>query len=306
MALETAKAQVILRTLTAKFDNKLMAAKPFWPTLCLDATSDGYDEQYGFLGGMPGMREFLGSRIFKEFRAANYTIVNKLWENSALLEKTRMDDDRWGIYVPVMEQLAIEAGYHPDELLFENLIVNGDSTVGWDGQYFFDTDHAWGDSGSQSNDLTYDATSHTAVTSTEFKAAFLQARQAMMNFRNDQGKLLNRPIVEGLTGLVAVVPTELEQAAREAFAATIIGNTTNVVYDVPRIVVSPHLTSAVEWYLFKTDLPLKPFIMQKREPLSRQMKGLTDLEEKDVKFMTQARYNLGYGAWWTAVMTTFN
>jgi hypothetical protein len=32
---------------------------------------------------------------------------------------------------------------------------------------------------------------------------------------------------------------------------------------------------------------------------------LNDIETKDVKFMTEARYNVGYLAWWTAVLTTF-
>jgi len=36
---------------------------------------------------------------------------------------------------------------------------------------------------------------------------------------------------------------------------------------------------------------LRPFVSQAREPLHRQMKDLNDIETKDVKFMTEARYN---------------
>ena len=38
--------------------------------------------------------------------------------------------------------LATEAMYHPDQLFFEALVA-GESTACFDGQYFFDTDHAW-------------------------------------------------------------------------------------------------------------------------------------------------------------------
>lgn len=307
MPLDTAKATVTLRSLTKKFDNKIRAATPFYPTVCTVVPSDGADEQYGMLGNMPGIREWLGDRKFKELRAANFSIANKHWESSLRIKKTDIADDRMGLYGPLMEQLAVEAAYHPDELVFENLLPNGETEACFDGQFFFDTDHAWGDSGSQSNDLTYDATSHTAVTATEFKNAFHQARAAMLGFKNDQGKLLNRPVVTGLSNLLCVVPQELELVAYQGLTAALSGGgDTNIVIDRPRIVVSPHLTDATKFYLFNLGGVLKPFVFQAREPLTRQMKGMDDMETKDVKFMTEARYNVGYLAWWTAVLTTFN
>ena len=68
---------------------------------------------------------------------------------------------------------------------------------------------------------------------------------------------------------------------------------------------SAYLTDSSKMYLFNLDGALKPFVFQAREPISRQMKGLDDIETKDVKFMTESRYNVGYLAWWKAVLTTF-
>lgn len=304
MALDTAKATVTLRTLTKKFDNAIQASSPFYPQVCTVIPSDGADEAYGMLGNVPGIREWLGDRQFKELRAGTFTIANKHWESSLLIKKTDLADDRMGMYGPLMDQLAIEAAYHPDELFFTAL-VNGESTACFDGQYFFDTDHSWGDSGTQDNDLTYAAATGTTPTAAEFRAAFHQARTALVKFKNDQGKFLNRPITMGMSSLLLVVPPELELTAYEALTATILSNNSNVVIDSPKIVVSPHLTNAAKFYLFNTGSPLKPFVFQAREPLSRQMKGLDDAETKDVKFMTEARYNVGYLAWWTGVLTTF-
>lgn len=304
MALDTAKATVTLNILQQKFDSAVKAATPFYPNVSTIIDSTGADETYATLGGANGVREWLGDRQFKELRAGRFSIVNKKWESSELIAKDDIDDDRVGLYGPVMEQLAVEAAYHPDELLFSTMIAGATSAC-FDGQNFFDTDHAWGDSGTQDNDLTYAAATGTAPTAGEFRAAFHQARTAMLKFKNDQGKFLNRPITMGMSNLLAVVPPEMELAANEGLKASILSNNSNIVLDSPKIVVSPHITDAATFYLFNVGSPLKPFVFQRRKPLAREMKGLNDHETKDIKFMVDARYNVGYFAWWTGVLTTF-
>jgi phage major head subunit gpT-like protein len=305
MPLDTAKATVTLRTLTQKFDNRIGTATPFYPQVSTIVPSDGADEAYGMLGNHPGVREWLGDRQFHELRAGTFTIANKHWENSLKIKKTDIADDRMNMYGPLMEDLAVEASYHPDELFFTTL-VNGESTACFDGQFFFDTDHSWGDSGSQSNDLTSAAATGTTPTVAEAKAAFNTARNAMMKFKNDQGKLLNRPISMGLSNLLLLCNVDFEAIFKEALLAPLVSTGgTNVVVDAPQIMSSAYLTDTSKFYLFNLDGPLKPFVFQAREPLSRQMKGLDDSETKDVKFMTEARYNLGYLAWWKAVLHTF-
>lgn len=307
MSLDTAKATVTLRSLTQKFDNKMRSATPLYPRICNIVKSNGADEEYGMLGNLPGIREWLGERKFKEVRAGRFTIVNKLWENSLLIAKTDIADDRMAMYGPLMEQLALEAAHHPDELTIETLLVGGESTACFDGQFFFDTDHVWGDSGSQSNDLTYNATDHTAVTVDEFNAAYHAAWSAMLGFKNDQGKYINRHLFGSSKNLMVVIPRQLAWTATKALTASLTANGgSNVVLDRPEIVISPYLTDGAKFYLLNLGAPLKPFVFQEREALSRQMKGMDDAETKDVKFMTQARYNAGYLAWWNAVLTVFN
>lgn len=305
MTLDIASAQIKLRDLTAKFDNSMRAATPFYPQVCYDATSNGADEKYGWIGGMPGMKEWLGERQFSGLRSANFVIENKHFESSLLISKNSIKDDRLQQYGPVMQQLGIEAAHHPDELFFTAL-ANGESTACFDGQFFFDTDHVWGNSGTQSNDLTSTVASTSAVTATEMKTAIRAAVKAMLGFKNDQGKLYHRPTVNRLSDLTLLVPLALRDQTYDAIESQLISNSSNVVVDRPTIVASPYLTSDVKFYLFKTGDPVKPMVFQRREPLMRQMKGLEDSEVKDVKFMTEARYNVGYFAWWTAVLTTLS
>lgn len=305
MALDTAPPIVTLRGLTAKFDNAMASASPFYPEVCTTMTSRGRDEQYGWLGSMPGMKEWLGDRQFSRLRAAKYTIENRLWESSLEIERHDIDDDRLDMYGPTMEQLGMEAAYHPDELFFEALVA-GASTECFDGQFFFDTDHAWGDSGTQSNDLAPSASSPSAPTEAEFRTAYHASRSAMLGFKNDQGKLLTRPTVRPMPNQLLIVPPSLEEVAQKALYKDLVsGGETNIVLDRPQIVASPHLTTGTTFYHFNLSAPLRPFVFQARSPLTRQMKGQDDIEAKGVKFMTEARYNVGYLAWWTATLNTF-
>lgn len=303
MALDTATAVAALRDLTATFDRTVTAANPFYPTVSTVVQSTGADEKYGWLGAMPGMREWLGERKFKELRGTTYELTNKHWESSLNIRKTDISDSRMGLYGAVMQDLANEAAHHPDELL-SSVLVAGETATGHDGQSFFDTDHSWGDSGTQSNDLTSDVTTTSAPTATEFRTAFRASVTALLGFKNDQGKPLVRPLIGRMDNLIAMVPPNMRDAAHEAFESTIISNSSNVVIDRPTIVVNPYLTATAKFYTFYVGGSLKPFVFQAREPLSRDTKGLDDLETKFVKFMTEARYNLGYLAWWNATLTT--
>jgi phage major head subunit gpT-like protein len=306
MGFDTAAAVAKLRGLTQTFDNSVKAATPFYPRICSVVTSKGADEEYGLLGRVPGVREWLGDRDWKQLRGARWTLENKKWEISLRIEKDDIADDRLGMYTPTMAQLGRRAAKHPDKLVWD-LFALAESETCFDGQYFFDTDHSWGDSGPQSNDLTYDATDHTAVTAAEFKLAYNQAVDALIGYKDDQGELLNDDIVDETQSILLIVPTALRQVAHDALSVrTVATGGENFVLQRPTIVTSARLGSSAKFYTFKVDEPLKPFVFQARSPLKRQMKNTDDLEWKDVKFMTEARYNVGYGAWWTAVLTTFN
>lgn len=304
MALNTAKYEVVLNTLTAMFRNAAAAVEVFYPQVCYTHPSGRLTETYGMLGNMPGIREWLGERQAKELRAMDFSISNKLWESTLKIPKTNVDDDHMGLYGPVISDLAAEAVAHPDELLFNTMLANGGTTTIWDSQYFFDTDHSWGDSGTQSNLLTPACVSASAVTALEARAAFDAARLKLIGYKNDQGKLFNRTTVQRLSDLMILCAPELETAFKTAFQASILSNNTVVTIDVPRIVSSALITNSAVFYVFNLKSSMKPFIFQAREPLSSQTKGATDLETKDLLFMTQARYNFGYFAWWNAIKNT--
>lgn len=307
MALTTAQQEVKLNEMLTKFDLSVGNATPYWPSKCLTNPSDGADEKYGWLGNIPGMREWLGARVFNQLRAATYTLPNKEWENSLLVKKTDLADDRAGLYGPLLQSLGVECAHHPDELWFTTLI-NGTSTTCFDGQFFFDTDHAWGDSGTQSNDLTYTCTDPDNPTDAEFKAAWHLLRRTMLGFKRDNGKTFHRPVIGSQQEFSLICPLALEETAKSALTATLAGGgDTNVVLDAPKIDTTPALTNGRVFYGTYDDrakVPLAPFVFQARKPIERSWKGLDDQETKDVKIMADSRYNIGYLAWWNACVMT--
>jgi phage major head subunit gpT-like protein len=304
MPTNTAKAIFGLRGLTALFDNAIKQVAAFYPDVCLTLDSQGSDEGYAMLGSMPGVREWLGDRIFNELRGATFVVENKHWESSLRIAKTDLADDRLGAYKIALPQLAVEAALHPDELLF-GLIANGDTAACFDGSYFFDTDHSWGSSGTQSNALTFPCTDPDAPTTAEVAAAYEAARLALMGFSNDQGKPFTRPLVPDAGKFMALTPATLQKRFAESFLAEQINATSNVVVATPSLKASTYLTAGRKFYTFNLGTLLRPFVFQAREPLARQIKGADDIETKDALFMTEARYNIGLLAWWLAVETTF-
>lgn len=192
------------------------------------------------------------------------------------------------MYGPVMEQLGLRAGTYPDTLLF-TLINAAESTDCFDGQYFFDTDHSWGDSGTQSNDLTYNASDPTAVTAAECKLAYNAAVLALTELKDDQGEYRNGSIYDESQQLLIVCNGALLQAFRDALTVkTITTGGENYVLTQQNIIANARYTSTLTFDVYKIDEPLRPFVFQTRDPLKRQMKNQDDLEWKDVKFMTQA------------------
>lgn len=303
MSLQTASYQAVRRDLTIIFNKTAAASTPMYPTLCTKVDSTSRDENYGWLGDLPGMREWIGPREFKQLRGADYLLKNRKWESSLEVLKDDVDDDRTGQYRPRIEALAEEATYHPDELLFEVMNAAGTAQC-YDGQYYFDTDHQWGDSGVQSNIVSRTVVDANVPTAAEFLASFHAALIRMLGFKNDQGKPFFRPRIQKLGNLLAVVPLNMYEAAEKAFAQQLVANgESNFHIERPTIVPSVYKGdsslggSDTKWQLYYTGGRIKPFVFQARKPLKFQITGEDSIEHQVLKAMTEARYNVGFGMW---------
>ena len=102
---------------------------------------------YPWLGRTTKFREWLGDRVVQALEAHTYTIVNKNFEDTVSIDRNDIEDDAYGVYEPIIEQLGWDTKVHPDMLLFSmlaNAVSNPSQVVGYDGEPFFSANHPVG------------------------------------------------------------------------------------------------------------------------------------------------------------------
>ncbi|MBI4804458.1 MAG: Mu-like prophage major head subunit gpT family protein [Desulfovibrio sp.] len=102
--------------------------------------SSSKSNTYGWLGQFPKLREWIGDRVVKDMAAHGYSITNKKYESTVGVDREDIEDDNVGVYAPLFVEMGRAVGVFPDELVF-GLMAQGLTSLCYDGQNFFDTDH---------------------------------------------------------------------------------------------------------------------------------------------------------------------
>ena len=113
---------------------------PIWPKIATLVPSTTSVESYAWLGQFPRLREWIGDRELKKMVTHSYTLRNKKFEGTVAIPAEAIEDDQYGVYMPMMEEMGYAVETHPDEMLFA-LLAAGFNTLCYDKQNFFDTDH---------------------------------------------------------------------------------------------------------------------------------------------------------------------
>lgn len=117
------------------------AAPVYYDKIAMTVPSASRDENYGWLGQFPQMREWLtGPREVKDLEAFGFSITNRKFESTVSISRDDFSDDKFGVFKPVIAEMGQTARQHPDELIFP-LLASGFTELCYDGQYFFDADH---------------------------------------------------------------------------------------------------------------------------------------------------------------------
>ncbi len=296
---------LLTKGLKSEFFNRLDKTTTHFRDLATRVVSTTDRENYRWLGTVPQVREWGTGRLAQGLRVESYSIENLKYEATLEVDRDEISDDQTGQIRIRVAELAERAATHKDYLLAE--LLSGGETSGndsYDGVSFFNASHVSGASGVQSNLMTFDAATTDAPTADEFKGALKDAIGRMLSFKDDQGE----PMMNTATGLVCIVPTTMLFTASEAINATVIGNETNVLRGIARVVPMPWLSDQSKWYLLKTDGVVRPFIFQDREPI--EFNALTEDSDEGFRrekflFGVRARYRMAYGYWQYAVRVDF-
>ena len=301
-----------LTGIRGEFFNALGQAQTYWQDLCTRIPSTTETERYRFLGAVPQVREWGQGRLAKGIRSESYDVTNQKYEATIEVDRDEIDDDQLGQIRLRLGELAATAAFHKDYLI-EQLLLNGESAGfnSYDGVPFFNAAHQSGASGAQSNLLTYNATDADNPTAAEFRMGMRQAIAKMVAYTDDVGQ--PRRIMPNPAGFVAVVPPTMMFTALEALDMALVTNVesvfkVNVIQAAARVIALPGLTDVSKWYLLKTDVPIRPFILQDRMPLEfTALENNSETGFKSEKFFygVRARYAMTYGYWCYAICTDF-
>lgn len=127
----------------AAFVKAFAGVQPVWASVATLVPSTAKTENYGWLGQMPRLREWVGDRQVKSIAASGYAITNKKFESTIGVPREDIEDDGYGVFAALFSEMGYAAATHPDELVF-SLLAAGFTTNCYDGQYFFDVDHPVG------------------------------------------------------------------------------------------------------------------------------------------------------------------
>lgn len=140
MLINRANLSTLYVGFNAAFKDGLGQAAPQWPTVATRVPSNTGKEEYGWLGKIPNVREWLGDRVIQNISQGKYAITNKDFELTIGVDRNDIEDDNLGIYGPLFVEMGRSTGAAYDQLVWP-LLKAGFATNCYDGQYFFDTDH---------------------------------------------------------------------------------------------------------------------------------------------------------------------
>jgi len=139
-ALTQVQIDALKTTLIARWNAGLKLSPDDWKKIAKLVKSNGKSNTYEWLSQFPAFREWVGSRLHKVFKETAYTVVNRKFEATVDVQRTDIEDDNIGQYGTLAESAGQSATDLQNDLVFQALSA-GFTSVCYDGQYFFDTDH---------------------------------------------------------------------------------------------------------------------------------------------------------------------
>lgn len=142
MIIKDSTLQALRTMVRAEFQQAFDAAvaRDDYKELVTIITSNTKSNSYAWLGNFPQMREWIGDRVINDMKESSYTIENKKYEATLGVDRTDIEDDNLGQY----RVLAQTQGQETVDFFWRQiakLIVGGFTSLCYDGQNFFDTDH---------------------------------------------------------------------------------------------------------------------------------------------------------------------
>ncbi len=140
MDINAATLKAFFTALKTSFNQAFGGVTADWQKIAFTVPSSTSVTTYAWMNELPKLREWIGARVMRRISETTYSIRNKKWEDTIVVPRDTIEDDEHGIYSPLASELGRATAEHPGELVWEQL-KNGFTTLCYDGQNFFDTEH---------------------------------------------------------------------------------------------------------------------------------------------------------------------
>jgi phage major head subunit gpT-like protein len=140
MLLNTTSLRALYTGFSTAFQQGFTGVEPQYAPLTMTVPSTTKSNEYGWMGKLPRVREWIGDRVVQNISLHDYAIKNRPFELTIGVDRDDIDDDNIGIYSPLFTEMGRSAATFPDEMIWPFLKA-GFSTPCYDKQNFFDTDH---------------------------------------------------------------------------------------------------------------------------------------------------------------------
>jgi phage major head subunit gpT-like protein len=221
----------------------------------------GHDtEVYDWLGAMPGMRQLAGEIVFKNLAAITWAVTNDEFESTIAIKESRIENDSYGLYNPMMSALGRTAKQHQDVLVF-GLLPSGFSSLCYTGSPFF--------SNNQKREPK-DAGFSNLGTFPLNQFGYESARANIRGRRNAQGLPMNLGMDLQLVCGILKSETAIQAVPGTTGGTSVGGAITNVNFGTAKVLATPFIDASPypnSWYLMETGLPFKPLIWQLNKPV---------------------------------------
>jgi phage major head subunit gpT-like protein len=153
--LNNAEMRAVARNTRGIFYDSLKSAPglPFLASIFFIIQSNAITEVFTFLRGIPKMRQWVGDRRISGLSAASFSIEKKDWEATISITRDDLQFDRLNLIRPNIQALGGSFPRHYVDFLVD-LLTNGFTRLAYDGQYFYDVDHDFGDGTTYANKTT--------------------------------------------------------------------------------------------------------------------------------------------------------
>jgi len=285
MLINTANLQALFTTYKTIFNKAYSAVTPQYQNVAIDVNSTALVEVHGWIDEMPGMREWKGDRVIHGMKAEEWAIKNVPYELTVSVPRRNIEADSYGLYAPRFQFLGGSGAAKPDVLVF-GLLPGGFTNKCFDGKAFYAANHRFG-----SNLLT-DVLSTTS---------FDKAMATLLGWKKADGS----PFFDGSETFTLVVGPQLRGAGRRIVVAkTVVADSGNAAIDnlnegAAKLLVTPQITSATQWFITVEKWGFKPLIFQARK--RPQFVGLENPTDPNV-FM-RGEFVYGIDADWNASYT---